>query len=424
VVKALRPLTILRCASVVLLAACASSALGACDYILEAASPDRHVDPHVDCSGASCVCTGGFAHCVGGVDNGCETDLTTDAENCGACGVVCAESTHGTCVSGACVCAAGFVDCDGSGCGTPVASLAVDPKNCGDCGHDCGIGSCAAGLCQPFTLGTAPSAVTLAAFAGSVDVGTCNATGPAIVGFIPGVGGSMPAVLDSGCVLALSGSSVQLVWASSSAIVLVPFGVPAMGTQIASSVSPSGLLAAGPTSAYWWDTPAAPAAHALMRVAFAGGAPETIATAELLALTADDEAAYWSDAAGVHSVQHGATAVTDMTGPQGATALASDGVTLFAAIAAQIQAIPLGSGLPTLVAASTQVQGMVADGGDVFWSDPSDGSLRRASSAGGPVTVLVSGEVLVPGSPITVDRQSVYWLAKMSQGLAVRGVAR
>jgi hypothetical protein len=305
-----------------------------------------------------------------------------------------------------------------------VAALAQDPKNCGNCGHDCGLGTCAAGLCQPFTLGTLPAAVTLAPFAGVVDVGTCNATGPAIVSFIPGVTGSISAVLDTGCVHALSASGSQVVWASDTAIVLVPIGVPATGTPIASPVSPSALLAGAPASAYWWDTPASPAPHALKRVALAGGAPETIATAELVALTTDDEAAYWSDVGGVHSVPHGGTAVTDLAGPPAVTALASDGATLFAASAAGIQAIPLGSGVPTLVAASTVVQAMVADNGDVFWADPGDGTLRRASRTGGPITVLASGEAFVPGSPIAVDPQSVYWLATVSQTVALRGVAR
>ena len=67
---------------------------------------------------------------------------------------------------------------------------------------------------------------------------------------------------------------------------------------------------------------------------------------------------------------------------------------------------------------------MAVDSGQVWWADEGDGSLRRASSAGGPVTVLASGEALVAGAPIAVDTQSVYWLATAPPTVTVRAVAR
>ncbi len=36
---------------------------------------------------------------------------------------------------------------------TPCANSQTDPKNCGACWHDCGLGTCVAGVCQPYTIG-------------------------------------------------------------------------------------------------------------------------------------------------------------------------------------------------------------------------------------------------------------------------------
>ncbi len=94
------------------------------------------------CASGTCEvaeCAPGFGDCDGVAANGCETDLTKDATNCGTCGKVC-PSSAGTpaCVSGACKytsCAAGLGDCDGSGsCKTPITN---DVANCGACGKTC-----------------------------------------------------------------------------------------------------------------------------------------------------------------------------------------------------------------------------------------------------------------------------------------------
>ena len=85
-------------------------------------------------------CPGMMADCDGNSSNGCEVDLATDVNHCGACGDAC--STAGgaaSCVSGSCsiACNSGFDDCDGNvdtGCET---DLSADPMNCGACGARC-----------------------------------------------------------------------------------------------------------------------------------------------------------------------------------------------------------------------------------------------------------------------------------------------
>ncbi len=116
-------------------------------------------------------CNQGFGDCDANYANGCETNLLTDANNCGACGQAC---QNGACVNGVCMgnnmcgpcnlahatsacnnnvcsiasCDAGYADCDADpkdGCEVATAS---DGNNCGACGKVCANGTtCMNGQC-------------------------------------------------------------------------------------------------------------------------------------------------------------------------------------------------------------------------------------------------------------------------------------
>jgi hypothetical protein len=108
------------------------------------------------CTAGACTigsCSGGWGNCNAVTTDGCETNTTTDSANCGFCGNVCNNLPNvatGTCLSGSCnvvVCDGGFADCNGvAGCET---SISDDPNNCGACGRSCGVGgSCSSGVCD------------------------------------------------------------------------------------------------------------------------------------------------------------------------------------------------------------------------------------------------------------------------------------
>ena len=85
-----------------------------------------------------------------GCGNAC-VNLTSDANNCGACGDVCATSdpnaSGSSCVSGACMaeCNAGYVLCNGT-----CVNEQSDRNNCGGCGVACAATeSCQSGACVP-----------------------------------------------------------------------------------------------------------------------------------------------------------------------------------------------------------------------------------------------------------------------------------
>ncbi|MGH7282848.1 MAG: hypothetical protein ACRELY_15085, partial [Polyangiaceae bacterium] len=111
--------------------------------------------------GCSSTCPTGFADCDGDKANGCETNLVTDAVNCGACRSVCGTantSAAPACVKSACVftCAPGYLHCatdSAAGCDT-----AEDGSNCETCGHACGGAACTAGVCDLIPIATGQGA--------------------------------------------------------------------------------------------------------------------------------------------------------------------------------------------------------------------------------------------------------------------------
>jgi hypothetical protein len=95
------------------------------------------------CSGGKCgsKCTSGWSDCDGNKQNGCETDVGQDVKNCGGCGVSCPTYPYSiaSCSGGKCgsKCTSGWSDCDGNkqnGCETDVGK---DVNNCGGCGKKC-----------------------------------------------------------------------------------------------------------------------------------------------------------------------------------------------------------------------------------------------------------------------------------------------
>ena len=77
-------------------------------------------------------CAPGTADCDGNSSNGCEVDLTSDEDNCGACGTTCGNGPYatGVCQAATCgnTCQPGWYDCDGNtanGCESAYACQAT-----------------------------------------------------------------------------------------------------------------------------------------------------------------------------------------------------------------------------------------------------------------------------------------------------------
>jgi hypothetical protein len=105
------------------------------------------------CTNGQCYisCVDGYTDCSNGASDGCETNTGSDIDNCGSCGNACS-SNHVTpdCITGGCSlsCYTGYGDCDNdasTGCESDTTS---DPNNCGVCYIQCGSGiDCVNGRC-------------------------------------------------------------------------------------------------------------------------------------------------------------------------------------------------------------------------------------------------------------------------------------
>jgi serine/threonine-protein kinase len=99
------------------------------------------------------VCYPGFQDCNGQDGDGCETNVRTDPDNCGACGRSCPKLPHAERGCGdVCTiwrCETGHRDCDGQVADGCEVNALEDAANCGACGHACAAHeTCRDGVCQ------------------------------------------------------------------------------------------------------------------------------------------------------------------------------------------------------------------------------------------------------------------------------------
>jgi hypothetical protein len=72
----------------------------ACSVELPHAKPACLADPNLDSTCGIAECDVGYGHCDRNIENGCETNLLNNHENCGVCGRSC--GVQQTCVNGRC----------------------------------------------------------------------------------------------------------------------------------------------------------------------------------------------------------------------------------------------------------------------------------------------------------------------------------
>jgi len=79
-------------------------------------------------------CAPGYGNCDGNPANGCEVDLTADADHCGTCGTTCPGqgNAQGVCVASTCdeACPVGTYDCDGELANGCESTTACGPATC------------------------------------------------------------------------------------------------------------------------------------------------------------------------------------------------------------------------------------------------------------------------------------------------------
>lgn len=361
------------------------------------------------CKAGACsfACNEGFSDCDGNPATGCETRTANDLANCGKCGDACGAANSETaarCEASKCVftCKKGFSHCgptNGSGCDT---ELATDPANCGACGHSCLGGKCTGGKCEPFQLASAsrPSGLALDAMHvyftfPSVPLiqrvqrnGKCTPAAPCPQDFAGTAVGDPLIKVRGPSAIVSDGASV---WWTNQAVgnlgrraAALPPG-PITNFGPAQSTQPGYLALAG-GKVYWTSgfANAEPTPH-VRRANLDGTNVETVATYANPATTfagkggiaADAANIYWaSENSGVfHAGLGDAPCVENSTCKKYGSAFAAYGVAVDATF--------------------------------VYWTEPANGTVKRAPKAGGQsFTIAVNQD-----SPqaIAVLGTHVYW---------------
>jgi hypothetical protein len=364
------------------------------------------------CANAACVigqCLAGYGDCNKDATDGCEHNLTTDQNNCGACGNVCAltpQTASVTCVASSCAvaaCTPGYGDCNGTYADGCEVNLLNDPLNCNVCAYSCT--ACVNGAC-PLAAFIRHQPVNIA-----LDPNNVYWTNDSGVRSVPKSGGGATVLSSSG----------------------YPFGIAVAGTHL-----------------FWSD----PSTNAINRIETDGTNPMVLTTGPVSPgsmVTTDGMNVYWANYQGQSVFQvpvNGGTATPVATGlGSGATGVAVLGGTVYWAVGQTIQSAPVGGGAVSVLA-SNQVgpSGIVATAMGIYWTTitpqnavmglfngttvpttiagnqpgvveiATDGvnlywttyvTLAKAPLGGGAVTVLVANQSTPQG--LAVDDTSVYW---------------
>jgi hypothetical protein len=117
------------------------------------------------CTNGVCTistCQSGWGDCNGEPTDGCEGNLQTDSDHCGACSTACSR-TGGTpsCGSGKCsiACGTGYADCDGDAANGCEVDLRISVSHCGSCPNACQLKADATPVCKSGTCGISDCAM-------------------------------------------------------------------------------------------------------------------------------------------------------------------------------------------------------------------------------------------------------------------------
>jgi hypothetical protein len=403
----------------------------------------------VACSKGVCgvgACNPGFADCNGFVADGCEANLGSDSQNCGACKKACGPTQ--TCTAAACACAsAEDTLCDGA-----CTDFETDPNNCGGCGDACVTGQkCVSGKCA--CPSTAPTLCDGVCSDTESDPNNCGGCGVVCLDPTTSCAGGTcvppPVTLVGGQTNpgAIALDSTYVYWVDDTdagSLMRIPKanGHP---TTLAQGLDHPYALAVDSTSVYFTTY------AQLLKVPIAGGTPTVLATetANAVALSgstlvvgsadiqafdlagdptiillgtgqndpravaADSRNAYWITTAGVVASAPIATGgmKTLASGQGGYYGIAVDASNVYFtnSYAGTVASVPIGGGgVTTLATGQTNPQAIAVAGGYVYWANATNaGSIMKVGIAAGAPTTVAANQANPTG--IAVDDAYVYW---------------
>jgi hypothetical protein len=346
--------------------------------------------------------------------------LASDPLNCGKCNNAC-DPTHpgaAACVSSMCqACAAGTADCDGLGVNACESDLSSDKKNCGACGHTC-AGSCSAGHCQPSILLAMQPFINSMVLQGSkLYLGTnanklvvVSTDGSGVKDIASDDSQFAPLALDASYAYWVASTGTDLRIARSS---LGGGGVVETVGTLPQGASPN-ALAVDASGVYFTDG----TANKVEKYDFMMSAFQDVATSQSFAgqalIVGSD--LFWTT--------NSPTSLTKKTLPGGSPAvlcsksavgqLIASSTDLFFNGEMGISTIPINGANPQncpKVLTNKTGTSLATDGVTVYWSDNVDATIKSVPVGGGAVTTVSTTFGTTIG--LAVDDKYLYWQIKM-----------
>lgn len=315
-------------------------------------------------------------------------------------------------------CTAGLGDCDQSpsnGCETDLTS---DAQHCGACGHGCQGGHCQSARCQAIVLAQGQAAAYRLAVDETHVYWTLGAKG--IIARVPITGGQPETFASSQngpADVAVQGGQVYWVNAGDGTVQRAPAAGGAT-TQIAAGQGQAWSIAVVAGTVIWNDEQSG----AVRKLGPGDAAPTTLSTAPgSWAVAADEHRAYWTQLGPgdvLFAPLAGGAPVTlasNLGGPQ-AIAVSGDSVFFTLNGAGSVESVPRLGGVVTILS-SEGGDALAVDSDNVYFG-AHDGRLLRVPRAGGSATTLALGTA--PATSIALDATSVYWTAADTSGLISR----
>ncbi len=313
----------------------------------------------------------------------------------------------------------------GGGMCAATIDLTSDPNNCGACGHSCNGGTCQASACQPVVLALGQNTPQgIAVDASNVYWTTQDGN----VLKVP-IDGGNPTPLASGQMnpFGITVDATRVYWANKVAGGQVMSALIAGGgvEMLASSQTSPARVAVSNGVLYWTTNGST---MSVMKLPLSGGTVVPMATMQgtMGGLAVDTDTLYWASV-GQSTIRSLSLAnggqVADLTPMHDQDVVQSlrvrNGVLYWANDEiGSVFSMPAAGATPKLLIAGQNTNSVAVDDQHVYWTDDTIGKVVRVPLAGGDPQVMATNQAMP--SDIAIDSKNIYWVNTAANGAVLK----
>jgi uncharacterized protein DUF5050 len=299
--------------------------------------------------------------------------------------------------------------------------LTSDPDNCGACGHSCNGGTCQASACQPVVLALGQNTPQ------GIAVDATNVywtTSDGNVMKVP-VGGGSPTTLATGQSnpFGIAVDATRVYWANDIAQgQVVSALIAGGGMQTLASAQPSPARVAVSNGVIYWTINGS-----VMKLPLSGGNPVALNSSpqgSMGGLALDPDTLYWAsigqatirsvslvNGGGTSDLATGQDVVLSLRVRNGVLYWANDEI-------GSVYSMPAAGGTPKALISGQNTNSVAVDDKNVYWTDDTGNKIVRIPLAGGDLQVIATNQP--SPSDIAIDAKNIYWVNSAANGAVVK----